>query len=234
MEPFEKFNLVKKIALELQQRFTTTEINALFDSYDVEHPNEEMAQSKAVYARSALSKADIGKVLNIASGLGLRNMAADRDQITGPRIWDNEDSIRIFISHLAIEKSKATRLRDALKPFGVLAFVAHEDIEPTLEWQVQIERALHHMEVFISLHTKGFCNSVWTQQEVGFAVAKDTKIIPVRWHEDPVGFISKYQALSRGNKTAEQLAWEIDGILTNDTELSERYKNCKSKGKIPF
>jgi hypothetical protein len=116
----------------------------------------------------------------------------------------------------------------------VTAFVAHEDIEPTLEWQVQIERALHCMEVFISIHTPGFSKSIWTQQEVGFAVCRGVKIIAVRMGEDPTGFISKHQALSRGTKTAEQIASDVDKLLRKDERVKERYEQCVLDADLPF
>ena len=40
-----------------------------------------------------------------------------------------------------IEELRCCRLQDALLQFGVSAFVAHSDIEPTLEWQDEIEPA---------------------------------------------------------------------------------------------
>ncbi len=144
--------------------------------------------------------------------------------------------MRVFVSHLSLEKQKATRLREALAPYGINAFVAHEDIEPTLEWQVQIERALHSMELFISIHTPGFKDSFWAQQEIGFAIAKGVKIIAVRMGEDPKGFISKHQALSRGEKTAEKLASEIVVLLEKDQRTSARLQQCQLAidDDIPF
>ena len=118
--------------------------------------------------------------------------------------------------------------------FGMSAFVAHEDIEPTLEWQVQIERALHSMELFISIHTPKFNESIWTQQEVGFAVGRGVKIIALRMGEDPAGFISKHQALSRGVKKAEEIAREIDGLLRKDERIRSRYEQCQTDDDLPF
>lgn len=104
------------------------------------------------------------------------------------------------------------------------AFVAHEDIKPTLEWQVQIERALTNCELFISLHTPGFSKSHWTQQEVGYAVGRGVKIIAVRMGEDPIGSIQKNQALSRGIKTADILAAEIAELVVSDERLRDRFE----------
>jgi hypothetical protein len=131
-------------------------------------------------------------------------------------------------------------LKSVLAPLGISAFVAHEDIHPTLEWQVEIERALHTMEAFVSMHTLGFSKSIWTQQEIGFAVGRGTKIIALRMGEDPTGFISKRQALNRGSRTAEEIAADIDQLLMADPQTSARLEEAKAvlKGNdeidIPF
>jgi len=78
------------------------------------------------------------------------------------------------------------------------------------------------MEAFLAIHTKGFSASMWAQQEVGFAVARRVKIISLKMGEDPTGFISKHQALSRLNRTAEEIAKEVNTILLSDELTSRR------------
>jgi hypothetical protein len=119
------------------------------------------------------------------------------------------------------------RLKTCLSAYAIDGFVAHEDIHPTLDWQVEIERALRNMDAFIAIHTKGFSGSIWTQQEIGFAVARDVKIISLRMGEDPTGFISKHQALARGNRTAEDIAKEVDAILAEDAKTAAKLAAAK-------
>jgi hypothetical protein len=85
--------------------------------------------------------------------------------------WKNENNLRVFLSHISKHKKSVSDLKDSLLDFGITAFVAHEDIEPSLEWQKQIEFALQTMHVFIPLLTPDFHSSFWTDQEVGFAYA---------------------------------------------------------------
>ena len=59
-------------------------------------------------------------------------------------------------------------------------FVAHVDIHPTKEWQDEIESALSSMDGFVALLTDKFHESDWTDQEVGFALARGVPIIAVR------------------------------------------------------
>lgn len=80
------------------------------------------------------------------------------------------------------------------------------------------------MDAFVAVHTKGLSKSMWSQQEIGFAVARRVKIISLKMGEDPTGFISKHQALPRLNRTAEQIAMEINTILLSDEQTSTRLK----------
>jgi len=84
------------------------------------------------------------------------------------------------------------------------------------------------MDGFIAIHTPGFSNSFWTQQEIGFAVGRGTKIISFRMGEDPTGFISKQQALARRDRTAEEIAREIDALLAEDARTSDRLRDAKA------
>jgi hypothetical protein len=109
------------------------------------------------------------------------------------RIW--APGYRLFLSHKVASKRETSSLKDSLKPFGISCFVAHEDIKPTKAWQAEIENALLTMDAFVALMTPDFHESDWTDQEVGFAVARDVPIIAVRLGRDPYGFIGKFQAL---------------------------------------
>ena len=53
-------------------------------------------------------------------------------------LWGDGNRLRLFISHLAVHKALAHLLAEALEPFGVSAFVAHDSIKPMKEWQKEI------------------------------------------------------------------------------------------------
>ena len=110
------------------------------------------------------------------------------------RIW-GESGYRVFLSHKNEVKKEAAALKAEMKLFGISSFVAHEDITPTREWQDEIEAALETMDAFVALLTKDFHDSLWTDQEVGFAVARGIPIIGVKLGRDPYGFIAKFQGL---------------------------------------
>jgi hypothetical protein len=91
------------------------------------------------------------------------------------RIW-TAGKLRLFVSHVSRIKTSATRLKAALDTFGVDAFVAHEDIEPTQEWalelELELELALRSMHALCAIVTPDFHTSLWCDQEVGFALGR--------------------------------------------------------------
>lgn len=121
-----------------------------------------------------------------------QSMYVDPDKLS---IW-KRNCLKLFISHRDTHKAEARRLADALEAYGISAFVAHDTIEPMTTWQHEIEKGLQTMEVMLAFVTDDFEKSVWTNQEVGYALGKGAPIIPVKFeHKDPPGFIGSKQAL---------------------------------------
>jgi hypothetical protein len=166
-------------------------------------------------------------LLKIAEELGVEVPRGATSGLIPPRNWKDTRKFRLFISHISKDKHRAMRLKECLEPYGITGFVAHEDIHPTVEWQTEILRALHFMDAFIAIHTNGFSNSCWTQQEIGFAVGRGVKIISFKMGEDPTGFIATRQALARGLRTAEEIAVEIDKLLASDELTSSKLLTAK-------
>jgi len=144
------------------------------------------------------------------------------------RIW-GDAGFRVFLSHKAEVKKEITAIKDGLRLFGISGFVAHEDIHPTKAWQEEIENALASMDGFVALMTEGFHDSVWTDQEVGYAVARGVPIVAVRLGKDPYGFIGKFQALT---STWQASVQGIAKILIKNDQMLNAYiralRNCRS------
>ena len=117
-------------------------------------------------------------------------------------LW-GDGVLRAFISHVAEHKDLATEIKFSLEQYGIASFVAHEDIEPMKEWELEIESALFSMNILVALLTEGFSESKWTDQEVGVAVGRGVPIVPVRLGKDPYGFMARYQAIPGSRTTAE-------------------------------
>ena len=219
----DRLALLDKVGRELQSRFTFSDIDVFLAAFGVKPPREGAAtNSKWVYSKVALADVTDDILLHIAGELGIAGATSQSVRQSPPRNWDGVTKFRLFISHVSVDKLKATRLKDCLAPYGIAGFVAHEDIHPTLEWQSEIERALFTMDGFLAMHTKGFAASNWCQQEVGFAIGRGVKMISLRMGEDPTGFIGKHQALARRDRTAEQIAEEINAILAADRQTADR------------
>ncbi len=125
-----------------------------------------------------------------------------------PPFW-RKRMYRLFVSHLSTQKVFAAELQEALLPFGMTAFVAHNDIEPTVEWQAQIETALSTADSLIALLHPNFHVSNWTDQEIGFAMGRGLPVFAVHFGHAPYGFIGRFQAFAGQGKTAAALAREL-------------------------
>jgi TIR domain len=158
------------------------------------------------------------------SGLLLAGRLAVTPDAT-KRIWGDE-GFRVFFSHKAEVKKEAGDLKDKLRLYGMSCFVAHDDIHPTKAWQDEIENALASMDGFVALMTANFHDSDWTDQEVGFALARSVPIIAVRLGRDPYGFIGKFQGLSSAWPTA---ADDIAKILIKNDRMFSAYLNALRK-----
>jgi hypothetical protein len=223
MRASQKLAVIDAVARGLAERYSFSEIDTFLCEFKVATPHQ-FGTSKIVYVKQTLHGIETATLVKLAEDLEITVPTARAAVLRSPRIWPDETKFRLFISHISTAKDKATRLRDCLILYHISGFVAHQDILPTEEWQIEIERALHAMDAFLAIHTPGFAKSFWTQQEIGFAVARGVKIISFKMGEDPTGFISKHQALPRLKRSAEDIAKEV-GLLLHDERTATRLKD---------
>jgi hypothetical protein len=135
------------------------------------------------------------------------------DSITkSPDFW-KEGYFKLFISHLSSNRERMSQLKSALDQWGVSAFVAHVDIEPSREWRSEIEAGLETMDAMLAVVEPGFKESDWCCQEVGYALGKKVEVLPICAGLDPFGFFGKYQGIQVKGKTPYQAAEKVIGIL---------------------
>jgi hypothetical protein len=146
------------------------------------------------------------------------NQASDGDL---RRLW-HQDHFRVFISHRSDFKIQAGALREAMSAYGVSCFVAHDDIEPTREWQVEIEKALFSMEALVALYSPEFHTSQWTDQEIGIAIGRGVPVLPVKCGADPYGFVGKYQGFQAKGKKPSEIAKALFDLLWSKIDLRAR------------
>jgi len=176
---------------------------------DVESRIRDKLQSAVRYPHDVLSEVVISTILEQPMSSVGRPEVGDADAL---RLWEPQ-TFRLFLSHVSVHKVAVSNLKGYLRTLGVSAFVAHEDIEPTLEWQTEIDFALRSMHAMAALLTPEFHSSNWTDQEVGVAVARGAMIVPVKLGLDPYGFIARQQALTGDLTKPGPLAFAIARVL---------------------
>ena len=127
-------------------------------------------------------------------------------------MWE-PDHFRLFICHVSLDKEVAHLLKEELEKIQVSCFVAHDDIEPTRQWQDEIEEALRTMDALAAILSTNFHQSNWTDQEVGFAIGTGRLVLPLRLGFDPYGFIGKFQGYQIAGIQYPTIAEEIVKIL---------------------
>lgn len=110
------------------------------------------------------------------------------------RIWRHPGHFRLFLSHRSEIKREVHELAQALSRRCIDAFVAHDHIEPSREWQKEIELALASCHGLAALASEGFHESVWCMQEVGWALGRGILVLPVMLPHDPRGFPVDFRA----------------------------------------
>ncbi len=139
-----------------------------------------------------------------------------------PSFWQ-PGFLRLFISHTHANKETAHRLKATLASYRVAAFVAHDDIEPTKEWEAQIELALRTMDAMAAIITPDFVQSRWCDQEVGFAIGRGKLVVPLCKDDAiPHGFLGKHQAFKISGLLPAAVAQELARILVEHPLSSER------------
>ena len=175
------------------------------------------------YVIRRVEDASDDKLVELGDHLGLLSLPTSA--AAEPAFW-LPGHFRLFLSHVAAHKSVVTALRTALRSHLVSGFVAHEDIEPTQEWQNEIERALNTADGLAALITSDFHLSKWTDQEVGAAMGRGIVILSLKYGADPYGFIGKYQALPIVGKQHDAIALEVFKLLANHPLSRARLSEC--------
>lgn len=219
-----------KLSRELQSRYTFTDLDVFFKALNIDVSAVRSSHnSKYSYSKEILAGLPDPRLEQIARELDLTTPLGSVFAPQPPRNWQDTTQFRLFISHISKDKLKATRLKLCMEKYHISGFVAHEDIHPTLEWQTEIERGLNTMDALISIHTPGFAQSNYTQQELGFAMGRGCKIICLEMGEQPTGFASKHQSLPRRSRTAEQIAEEVETLLREDGRTKNRLEMAQPK-----
>ena len=117
------------------------------------------------------------------------------------------------------------KISTMLKEHNINTFVAKYDIKSGEKWSNKIKDSLRESQVFLSIITKEYHNSSYTDQEVGMALAMNIHIIPIRLDDSiPKGFLNEIHA----EKFSINVSANCDDLVT---EIKEEYKLANSKIK---
>jgi hypothetical protein len=204
-----RIKLLKEVADHLSKEEWSI-IDLTLSQFDVP-TNSVWSGSSADYVLTMAKGSDDETLIGLAEHLGI-SFEGEPVADIHPPFWE-VGALRLFITHLAMHRKLAGELQECFERFGVSAFVAHNDIEPTKEWQTEIEVALATCDALIALLHPDFHKSNWTDQEVGFAMGRGVPIFSVGLGQAPYGFIGKFQAFNGVLKTTSDLAREMFDAL---------------------
>lgn len=227
MKNIDRIDLLETIGKELQLRMTYKDIDLYFSSFGIDCSRSPSVNSKRIYVKELLQDQPEEIILKIAEELSIEIPGTTSMPVTESKYW-SPNHFRVFVSHLAKDKSKAAKLRQGLKKYGISCFVAHDDIKPTHEWLQEIERSLISMDAMIAILTLNFHESEWTDQEIGAAVGRQLLVIPIMMGKTPYGFIGKYQGLQVvDDQTTDSVCEKVfSAIVDRHPGAKNKYLSC--------
>jgi hypothetical protein len=197
--PGQRVNLTKGIGEALEDD-NVADIDLVLDTFGVPaapRPTELWSPQKYDYVLRRVAKANSQIVVELYAHLypdSPQVATSQADHVTGGS-WA-ESEFRLFLSHHHAHRVLAGQLRERLKLYGIDTFVAHDMIEPTMQWRDEIETALGTCDALAALLTPEFLESKWCDQEVGTALGRGRCIVGIKQGAEPHGFIGKYQAVN--------------------------------------
>ncbi len=104
--------------------------------------------------------------------------------------------VTAFVSYSHVDRDFGRQAKAVLGEVGIDAFLAHEDLEVSEEWQRRILSELHCCDLFVPLLSKSFLESKWAPQEAGFIASRpDVIVAPLSIDgTTPFGFFSNVQS----------------------------------------
>ena len=230
MRGIDRFNLTDKVSRALQNKMSFEDIERYLAGFGVNTaPKLNSYSSKWIYAKELLGNAPEQVLINIADELEVPHnftvASASARAVAESTFWE-PNNFRLFISHLSSTKESAGKLRQSLRRFAISGFVAHDDIDPTREWQDEIEAALFSMDALAAIIVPGFFESKWADQEIGVAIGREKLVVPIMREATPHGFIGKFQGLNGKGRSVPEVADALFRILIGSPRTRSRMFTC--------
>ena len=134
-------------------------------------------------------------------------------------VWE-AGTYRVFISYASAQEELVKNLKHELRKYSISAFVAADNIQTMENWQKWIEYALTTTNYVVAVVTCEFHKSLWANQEVGFAYARNIPITSIKYGANPDGFIKPLQAIDCTDNNAAYIASKIFQSMLKSYTLS--------------
>ena len=105
--------------------------------------------------------------------------------------------VTAFVSYSHVDREFGRQAKTVLGEVGIDAFLAHEDLDTSEQWQERILSELRRCDLFVPLLSKNFLESEWAPQEAGFIASRPSEVVIAPLSIDgttPSGFLSHIQS----------------------------------------
>jgi hypothetical protein len=127
--------------------------------------------------------------------------------------------MRAFMSYQTADKEIAARVAAILEKFGCTAFMAHEHIEVSGDWRLELLKEIEAADLFVPILSANYYRSIWCKQESGIAAFRKMTIIPLSTDGAvPRGFISHIQS-TKIDPVAPEYADLLPGVAKHDVSF---------------
>jgi len=202
MKPGERIRLIKEAAESLHQRpWHEVQLTLRVHGLRTYELDDQWSPDELTYCAQQIEEAEDHTLLDLHEYL-LGEDAAPGQQQTSDRPWGS-NPVAVFISHCHEDAEFVGRMRDVLATkYGIDAFIAHSDIDPSKKWRDTIRAALASCHFMVAVLHARFHESQWCDQEVGWAMGRGIPVMPVRRQahhgQRRDGFLEEHQDLVLG------------------------------------
>ncbi|MBX3110240.1 MAG: toll/interleukin-1 receptor domain-containing protein [Fimbriimonadaceae bacterium] len=138
---------------------------------------------------------------------------------------DDEDELwkrgllRLFVSHRSSDRVRLSKLKVKLREYGIDCFLAHEDIQETKAWRDMIKQGLQSCHAMVTVGSNGFKESIWCNQEIGWALCRGILVLPLLAGEPPEGFHSDIQGPTVDLANPDDAALKVVKAMLKESRL---------------
>jgi hypothetical protein len=228
VQPAERVSLIQALVGLLWERMPDKQVDLIFRQLDLGDPASwRNVAGPPVDRYDALIRLLEGlpaeKLLALAQGTlpsyPRRSSVAPAEE---RRPWLT-DYLRVFISHTHEHRERVGHLKVQLEGRGIECFVAHADITPSDEWRDAILLGLGTCEALLVWLTPDFHGSQWTDQEIGYCLARGVPILTLRFGDaERYGFLERYQALRGDGVHSYELPSEVFRSFARQSATADR------------